>query len=82
MQSNQRNMVTLVLGGVRSGKSQYAQKIGEYAGQVVFVATAQACDDEMREQSRPSSQQPPAAMEDRRGASGVGRGDRPSRPCL
>jgi adenosylcobinamide kinase / adenosylcobinamide-phosphate guanylyltransferase len=48
MQSNQRNMVTLVLGGVRSGKSQYAQKIGEHAGQVVFVATAQACDDEMR----------------------------------
>jgi adenosylcobinamide kinase/adenosylcobinamide-phosphate guanylyltransferase len=48
MQSNQRNMVTLVLGGVRSGKSHYAQKIGERAGQVVFVATAQACDDEMR----------------------------------
>ena len=48
MQSNQRNMVTLVLGGVRSGKSHYAQKIGEHAGQVVFVATAQACDDEKR----------------------------------
>jgi adenosylcobinamide kinase/adenosylcobinamide-phosphate guanylyltransferase len=48
MQSNQRNIVTLVLGGVRSGKSHYAQKIGEHAGQVVFVATAQARDDEMR----------------------------------
>jgi adenosylcobinamide kinase/adenosylcobinamide-phosphate guanylyltransferase len=48
MQSNQRNMVTLVLGGVRSGKSHYAQKIGEHARQVVFVATAQAFDDEMR----------------------------------
>jgi adenosylcobinamide kinase / adenosylcobinamide-phosphate guanylyltransferase len=49
MQSNRRNTVTLVLGGVRSGKSQYAQQLGEHAGQVVFVATAQAGDDdEMR----------------------------------
>jgi adenosylcobinamide kinase / adenosylcobinamide-phosphate guanylyltransferase len=48
MQSNQRNMVTLVLGGVRSGKSHYAQEMGERAGRVVFGATAQARDDEMR----------------------------------
>jgi adenosylcobinamide kinase/adenosylcobinamide-phosphate guanylyltransferase len=33
---------------VRSGKSQYAQQLGERAGRVVFVATAQAADDEMR----------------------------------
>ncbi len=48
MQSNRGNPVTLVLGGVRSGKSHYAQQLGERAGRVVFVATAQAADDEMQ----------------------------------
>jgi adenosylcobinamide kinase/adenosylcobinamide-phosphate guanylyltransferase len=48
MQSNPRNTVTLVLGGVRSGKSHYAQQLGERAARVVFVATAQPYDDEMR----------------------------------
>jgi len=48
MQANRRNTVTLVLGGVRSGKSHYAQQLGEQAGRVVFVATAQPSDDEMR----------------------------------
>ena len=48
MQVNRRNTVTLVLGGVRSGKSHYAQQLGEQAGRVVFIATAQASDDEMR----------------------------------
>jgi adenosylcobinamide kinase/adenosylcobinamide-phosphate guanylyltransferase len=48
MLSNHRSTVTLLLGGVRSGKSHYAQQFGERAGRVVFVATAQATDDEMR----------------------------------
>src|ERR1700748_623685 len=48
MQSSHSNTVTLLLGGVRSGKSQYAQQLGERTGRVVFVATAQATDDEMR----------------------------------
>jgi adenosylcobinamide kinase / adenosylcobinamide-phosphate guanylyltransferase len=48
MQSNPRNMVTLVLGGVRSGKSHYAQQLGERVPRVVFVATARPGDDEMR----------------------------------
>lgn len=48
MQSNHRSTVTLLLGGVRSGKSHYAQLLGERARRVVFVATAQAADDEMR----------------------------------
>lgn len=41
--------LTLVLGGVRSGKSAYAQGLAEKTGErVLFVATAQAGDDEMR----------------------------------
>jgi adenosylcobinamide kinase/adenosylcobinamide-phosphate guanylyltransferase len=42
-------MVTLVLGGVRSGKSRYAQQLAERAEKVLFVATAEVRDDaEMR----------------------------------
>lgn len=50
MQENRRNTVTLVLGGVRSGKSRYAQQLGEQVERVLFVATAPASgsDDEMR----------------------------------
>jgi adenosylcobinamide kinase / adenosylcobinamide-phosphate guanylyltransferase len=40
----------LVLGGARSGKSRHAQALAEaMAGARVFVATAQAFDDEMRD---------------------------------
>ena len=40
----------LVLGGARSGKSRHAQRRAEATGLVpVFVATAQAFDDEMRD---------------------------------
>jgi adenosylcobinamide kinase/adenosylcobinamide-phosphate guanylyltransferase len=48
MLEDRRNAVTLVLGGARSGKSHYAQQLGERAGRVVFVATAEARDEEMR----------------------------------
>jgi adenosylcobinamide kinase/adenosylcobinamide-phosphate guanylyltransferase len=50
MQENRRNRVTLVLGGVRSGKSRYAQRLGEQVERVLFVATAPATgsDDEMQ----------------------------------
>jgi len=38
----------LVIGGARSGKSRYAQSRAEATGlRPVFLATAQACDDEM-----------------------------------
>ncbi len=61
MQSNRRNTVTLVLGGVRSGKSHYAQQLGEHASRVVFVATATAGDDdEMRRKvERHQASRPP-----------------------
>jgi adenosylcobinamide kinase/adenosylcobinamide-phosphate guanylyltransferase len=41
-------MVTLVLGGVRSGKSRYAQSEAARFSRVTFVATAQRFDAEMR----------------------------------
>lgn len=42
-------MLTLVLGGARSGKSRFAQSLCEPASRVVFIATARLDDDdEMR----------------------------------
>ncbi len=42
--------LTFVLGGARSGKSRYAEDWArEQGGRVLFVATAQAFDDEMRD---------------------------------
>jgi adenosylcobinamide kinase/adenosylcobinamide-phosphate guanylyltransferase len=42
--------LTLILGGARSGKSSHAQQLAREYGDndVLFVATAQALDDEMR----------------------------------
>lgn len=40
--------LTFILGGARSGKSSYAQKLAEESGKsVTFLATAQALDGEM-----------------------------------
>lgn len=40
--------LTLILGGARSGKSSYAQRLAEESGQAtLFVATATAGDEEM-----------------------------------
>ncbi|HAV10696.1 MAG TPA: bifunctional adenosylcobinamide kinase/adenosylcobinamide-phosphate guanylyltransferase [Dehalococcoidia bacterium] len=39
----------LILGGARSGKSRYAQELAEQSGDgVMFVATAEPLDDEMK----------------------------------
>jgi adenosylcobinamide kinase / adenosylcobinamide-phosphate guanylyltransferase len=40
-------MVTLVIGGARSGKSRFAQSLGAGASQVVYVAPLRAEDPEM-----------------------------------
>ncbi len=53
--------IILILGGVRSGKSDFAQSLAEGESEVVFLATAKASDPEMRarieshKQSRPES---------------------------
>ncbi len=40
--------LTFILGGARSGKSAYAQRLAEkHGGRVTFIATATAGDDEM-----------------------------------
>ncbi len=39
--------VTFVLGGVRSGKSRFAQRVASGFGSVVFIATAKPSDPEM-----------------------------------
>ncbi len=46
--TGEKGEVILILGGARSGKSGYAQEIAEaFEGKRLFVATAQALDDEM-----------------------------------
>jgi len=42
------NTVTFVLGGVRSGKSRFAQRIASGSGSVIFIATAKPSDPEMQ----------------------------------
>ena len=63
MQEAHPNQVTVVLGGVRSGKSRFAQRIASGFGSVIFIATAKQCDPEMElrierhRQSRPEAWQ-------------------------
>ena len=45
--------IVLVIGGARSGKSRYAQALAEASGRErLFIATAEALDDEMRDRIR------------------------------
>jgi adenosylcobinamide kinase/adenosylcobinamide-phosphate guanylyltransferase len=46
MQQGQIKSISLVLGGVRSGKSSYAQRLAECSDRVTFIATAESRDDE------------------------------------
>lgn len=44
--------ITLVLGGARSGKSSYAQRLAEQHAHPLYLATAEILDHEMRERVR------------------------------
>ena len=45
-------MLSLVIGGARSGKSRFAQSLCSTAKRVVYIATARAEDDEMADRIR------------------------------
>ncbi|MGA3047701.1 MAG: bifunctional adenosylcobinamide kinase/adenosylcobinamide-phosphate guanylyltransferase [Terracidiphilus sp.] len=60
MQETDRKTVTLVLGGVRSGKSRWAQDFAARAARVAYVATALASDPEMTEKIRRHRKQRPS----------------------
>lgn len=55
--------LTFILGGARSGKSSYTQKLAQERGgdDVLFVATAQALDDEMKARIEGHRRDRPAA---------------------
>lgn len=57
--------LTLILGGARSGKSDFAQALARKRGSddVLFVATAEARDDEMRARSAAHRAARPAAWQ-------------------
>jgi adenosylcobinamide kinase/adenosylcobinamide-phosphate guanylyltransferase len=60
MKMRDRKTVTLVLGGVRSGKSRWAQELAGKYERVAYVATAQARDAEMHEKIRRHREDRPA----------------------
>ncbi len=55
--SNRR--VTLIVGGVRSGKSRYAQQLAANAERVTFIATAEGRDEEMAQRIARHQQERP-----------------------
>jgi adenosylcobinamide kinase / adenosylcobinamide-phosphate guanylyltransferase len=59
MKQTESRSITLVLGGVRSGKSRFAQNLAEKASSVTFVATAKPVDAEMRAKIRRHQQERP-----------------------
>ena len=52
--------LTLILGGVRAGKTSYAQRLAADGGQVLFLATAEAGDQEMEQRIRSHRERRPA----------------------
>lgn len=66
--------LTLILGGARSGKSTYAEKLAaRNGGSVAYIATAQALDDEMQARIAIHRQKRPDSWQTQEIPSGVGR---------
>ena len=70
-------MITLITGGARSGKSRFAQETAAVAAaasgeRVLFVATAEAGDEEMRRRIQAHRQHRPAGWRTLEAPSGVG----------
>ena len=66
--------VILVIGGARSGKSSFAQQLAlEAHGPVLFVATAEAGDEEMRRRIEEHRKQRPASWRTLEAATDIGR---------
>ena len=66
--------LTLILGGARSGKSTFAEKLAlRNGGRVAYIATAQALDGEMQERIAIHRLQRPGAWQTYEIPSGVGR---------
>ena len=56
--------LTLILGGARSGKSSHAERLAQGTGKsVIFLATAQALDEEMSARIRKHHAERPAGWE-------------------
>ena len=54
-------MLQLILGGARSGKSRLAEQIAKDSGlSVVYIATAQALDEEMQQRIQHHQQRRPS----------------------
>jgi len=63
----------LVLGGARSGKSTFAERLAaQRGGRVVYIATAQALDEEMASRVAAHRQKRPAAWQTLELPTGVG----------
>jgi adenosylcobinamide kinase / adenosylcobinamide-phosphate guanylyltransferase len=67
------NKFIFILGGARSGKSTYAERLAmQSAGHVLYVATAQAQDDEMRSRIAAHQDRRPATWQTRELQANVG----------